>query len=160
MIFPVLLLKFLIREIDDPLMIRNDNKTGGINVIDLANQNSCAFIATKDLGRLVKNNNIEFLELMGRYDHSDTRDIHQFVSDQLNDDINRRIDDLIGSITGNYMNNAHTTRGDNRGGDGMSSVASSVTGHHNLSGPSSIQLFDSLLLKPFLRQFFRQIAFT
>lgn len=66
-------MKFLIREIDDPLMIRNDNKTGGINVIDLANQNSCSFIATKDLGRLVKNNNIEFLELMGRYDHSDTR---------------------------------------------------------------------------------------
>jgi hypothetical protein len=42
-------------------------------VIDLANQNSCSFIATKDLGRLVKNNNIESLELMGRYDHSDTR---------------------------------------------------------------------------------------
>lgn len=66
-------MKFLIREIDDPLKIRNDYKTGGINVIDLVNQNSCCFIATKDLGRLVKNNNTVSLELMGRYDHSDTR---------------------------------------------------------------------------------------
>lgn len=67
-------MKFLIREVDDPLQIRNDFKTGGINVIDLANINSCSFIATKDLGRLVKtaSNKIE-LELMGRYDHSDVR---------------------------------------------------------------------------------------
>jgi phenylacetate-coenzyme A ligase PaaK-like adenylate-forming protein len=61
---------FLIREVDDPLKIRKDNKTGGINVIDLANIHSCSFIATKDLGRITKNNK---LELMGRYDNSDVR---------------------------------------------------------------------------------------
>jgi phenylacetate-coenzyme A ligase PaaK-like adenylate-forming protein len=60
----------LIREVDDPLKIREDNKTGGINVIDLANVHSCSFIATKDLGRMNNNNR---LELMGRYDNSDVR---------------------------------------------------------------------------------------
>lgn len=63
-------LKFLIREVDDPLRYRNDHKTGGINVIDLANIYSCAFIATKDLGNINSENK---LELMGRYDHSDVR---------------------------------------------------------------------------------------
>lgn len=63
-------MRFLVREVDDPLKIRIDRKTGGINVIDLANVNSCAFIATKDLGRL---NGDRMLELMGRYDHSDVR---------------------------------------------------------------------------------------
>lgn len=67
-------MKFLIREIDNPLKIITNGNTGGINVIDLANVNSCSFIATKDLGRLTpiiseKNK----LELMGRYDHSDVR---------------------------------------------------------------------------------------
>lgn len=63
-------MKFLIREVDDPLRIKRDQRTGGINVIDLANVYSCAFIATKDLGRLNTNNS---LELMGRYDNSDVR---------------------------------------------------------------------------------------
>jgi hypothetical protein len=63
-------LRFLVREVDDPLRIRQDGKTGGINVIDLANQHSCAFIATKDLGRITERNT---LELMGRYDNSDIR---------------------------------------------------------------------------------------
>ena len=63
-------MKFLIREIDDPLKIKTDGRTGGINVIDLANINSCSFIATKDLGKLNNNNK---LELMGRYDYSDVR---------------------------------------------------------------------------------------
>jgi phenylacetate-coenzyme A ligase PaaK-like adenylate-forming protein len=63
-------MKFLIREVTDPLTIRSDQKTGGINVIDLANINSCSFIATSDLGKLGPENN---LELMGRYDNSDIR---------------------------------------------------------------------------------------
>ena len=63
-------MKFLIREIDDPLKIKIDGRTGGINVIDLANINSCSFIATKDLGKLSHDNK---LELMGRYDYSDVR---------------------------------------------------------------------------------------
>lgn len=63
-------MRFLIREVEDPLKIRRDQKTGGINVIDLANINSCCFIATKDLGRLSADNK---LQLMGRYDNSDVR---------------------------------------------------------------------------------------
>jgi phenylacetate-coenzyme A ligase PaaK-like adenylate-forming protein len=63
-------MKFLIREVTDPLNIRSDRKTGGINVIDLANLNSCSFIATSDLGKLDAENR---LELMGRYDNSDVR---------------------------------------------------------------------------------------
>ena len=63
-------MKFLTREVDDPLVLRNDSRTGGINVIDLANINSCSFIATKDLGRIYEDGS---LELMGRYDNSDIR---------------------------------------------------------------------------------------
>ena len=67
-------MKFLIRDRQDPLSLRKDSKTGGINIIDLANINSCSFIATHDLGRLIKTNNgAEKLELMGRYDNSDIR---------------------------------------------------------------------------------------
>jgi hypothetical protein len=63
-------MRFLTREVGDPLKLRNDSRTGGINVIDLANLYSCAFIATKDLGRLHPDGK---LELMGRFDHSDVR---------------------------------------------------------------------------------------
>lgn len=63
-------MRFYIREVNDPLNLRSDQKTGGINVIDLANFNSCSFIATKDLGRLQPDGR---LELMGRYDNSDVR---------------------------------------------------------------------------------------
>ena len=63
-------MKFFTREIDDPLQIRTDSRTGGVNVIDLANQHSCCFIATKDLGRLHPDGS---LELMGRYTDSDVR---------------------------------------------------------------------------------------
>lgn len=63
-------LRFLVREVSDPLHLCRNGKTGGINVIDLANQHSCAFIATKDLGRMTAHGT---LELMGRYDNSDIR---------------------------------------------------------------------------------------
>ena len=69
---------FLTREVDDPLKIRTDHKTGGINVIDLANIYSCSFIATKDLGRM---NADGTLELMGRYDHSDVRGCNLMMGD-------------------------------------------------------------------------------
>jgi hypothetical protein len=71
-------MRFLVREVDDPLKIRMDHKTGGINVIDLANVHSCSFIATKDLGRIHTDNS---LELMGRYDHSDVRGCNLMMGD-------------------------------------------------------------------------------
>src|SRR5690606_33602135 len=45
-------MKVLIRELNDPFSYKKTNATGGINIIDLANINSCSFIATQDLGRL------------------------------------------------------------------------------------------------------------
>lgn len=62
-------MKILIREVNDPFHYLEDAKTGGINVIDLANINSCAFIATQDLGRTFDSK----FEIMGRFDNSDIR---------------------------------------------------------------------------------------
>ena len=63
-------MKVLTREINDPLSFHSNNKTGGINIIDLANLYSCSFIATDDLGKVAKDGTFEVL---GRLDQSDTR---------------------------------------------------------------------------------------
>ncbi len=63
-------MKILIREISDPLSLCKENKTGGVNVIDLANISSCCFISTQDLGRTLGNNQFE---IIGRFDNSDAR---------------------------------------------------------------------------------------
>ncbi|SDS19360.1 acyl transferase [Gramella sp. MAR_2010_147] len=62
-------MKFLIRDPEDAQSFMPEGKTGGINVIDLANINSCSFIATQDLGRIEKNK----IEILGRFDNSDVR---------------------------------------------------------------------------------------
>lgn len=63
-------MKILTRDTEDPLTLNTQQKAGGINVIDLANINSCAFIATQDLGRVHANGSFE---VIGRFDHSDIR---------------------------------------------------------------------------------------
>lgn len=64
-------MKILLRDPLDPLsLITEPGKTGGINIIDLANINSCSFISTGDLGRLTDDGGFEVL---GRYDNSDIR---------------------------------------------------------------------------------------
>ena len=63
-------MQLLIRDSEDALSYLPQGKTGGINVIDLANIDSCSFIATQDLGRQVHTNTFEIL---GRFDHSDIR---------------------------------------------------------------------------------------
>lgn len=63
-------MKVLICETDNPLAYVSDGKTGGINVIDLANLDSCAFIETADLGRITPGKGFEVL---GRFDHADVR---------------------------------------------------------------------------------------
>ncbi len=63
-------MKILIREPNDPFHLLSNNQTGGINVIDLANYNSCSFIATQDLGKIYDNHTFEVL---GRFDNSDLR---------------------------------------------------------------------------------------
>jgi phenylacetate-coenzyme A ligase PaaK-like adenylate-forming protein len=64
-------MKIIIRDTGDPLSILDQyGSTGGINVIDLANLNSCSFIATNDLGKLYEDGGFEVL---GRFDSSDIR---------------------------------------------------------------------------------------
>lgn len=60
----------VLRDTNDPLSAVEGQKTGGINVIDLANINSCSFIATQDLGRVYPDGTFEVL---GRFDNSDIR---------------------------------------------------------------------------------------
>ncbi|RAJ18121.1 LuxE/PaaK family acyltransferase [Olleya aquimaris] len=66
----------LTRDTEDALTVFNTPKTGGVNVIDLANVNSCSFIATQDLGRLLPNNQFE---IIGRFDNSDIRGCNLMV---------------------------------------------------------------------------------
>jgi len=66
----------LIRDPEDPLSYLGHGKTGGINVIDLANIHSCSFIATQDLGKKFANGSFEVL---GRFDHSDIRGCNLMV---------------------------------------------------------------------------------
>ncbi|NQZ78011.1 MAG: acyl transferase, partial [Ekhidna sp.] len=63
----------LIRDANDPFSYLGEGKTGGVNVIDLANIDSCSFIETKDLGRAKGQ---EF-EILGRFDNSDIRGCNQ-----------------------------------------------------------------------------------
>jgi hypothetical protein len=63
-------MKIFTRDPEDALSILDSDKNGGINIIDLANINSCAFIATQDLGKIYPNGTFE---IIGRFDHSDIR---------------------------------------------------------------------------------------
>ncbi len=68
-------MKIIIRETNDPFNYVDEGKTGGVNIIDLANLYSCSFIATQDLGR----QNSRGFEIMGRFDHSDVRGCNLLV---------------------------------------------------------------------------------
>ncbi len=67
-----------LRDLNDPLSSSLTQKSGAINVIDLANVDSCAFIATQDLGRRVSKNQFDIL---GRIDNSDIRGCNLLVVD-------------------------------------------------------------------------------
>lgn len=70
-------MKILLRDTSDPLSILSQaNTTGGVNVIDLANINSCSFIATQDLGKTHGENSFE---IMGRFDNADIRGCNLLV---------------------------------------------------------------------------------
>jgi hypothetical protein len=69
-------MKVLIRDTNDPLTLLPHGKTGGINVIDLANFNSCSFLALQDLGRV---NDDGTFEVLGRFDYSDLRGCNLMV---------------------------------------------------------------------------------
>ncbi|MDR2121759.1 MAG: acyl transferase [Flavobacteriaceae bacterium] len=63
-------MKILIREAEDPFSYVENGKSGGVNIIDLANIHSCSFISTQDLGRKETENSFRIL---GRMDNSDIR---------------------------------------------------------------------------------------
>ena len=63
-------MKVMIRDAHDPLTYIGNDKGGGINIIDFANINSCAFISTQDLGKSHEDGSFEVL---GRFDNSDIR---------------------------------------------------------------------------------------
>lgn len=69
-------MRIQIRDTNDPLELLGPEKTGGINVIDLANINSCSFIATQDLGKTFNDGTFEVL---GRFDNSDIRGCNLLV---------------------------------------------------------------------------------
>ncbi len=69
-------MQILIRDTEDAREFITCGKTGGINVIDLANYNSCSFIATQDLGKAYADNTFEVL---GRFDNSDIRGCNLMV---------------------------------------------------------------------------------
>ena len=76
-------MQILIRDTEDALTYVNNGKTGGINVIDLANINSCSFIATQDLGKKYPNQpacrQAGSFEVLGRFDNSDIRGCNLMV---------------------------------------------------------------------------------
>ncbi|MGL4631772.1 MAG: acyl transferase, partial [Leadbetterella sp.] len=84
-------MKILLREINDPYVYlphfalgtkdnrpKGNQKTGGINIIDLLNIDSCAFIETQDLG--VYTDDYLRIKIMGRFDNSDIRGCNLLVS--------------------------------------------------------------------------------
>jgi len=68
--FPPPWMKIIIKDLHDPFETLSQGKTGKINIIDLANRDSCSFIATSDLGKSYKDGSFEVL---GRMDNSDLR---------------------------------------------------------------------------------------
>lgn len=69
-------MRVFIREMEDPFSWARKGKSGGINIIDLANLDSCAFIETQDLGRLHENGSFEIL---GRFDRAEVRGCNLMV---------------------------------------------------------------------------------
>ena len=86
-------MKILFRDVNDPFSYVQNARSGGINVIDLANIDSCCFIETKDLGAMVNdellvmndesdgnsNTNNKF-KILGRFDNSDIRGCNLMIS--------------------------------------------------------------------------------
>jgi len=70
-------MKILIRDVNDPLSLLEEGKSGAINIIDLANIYSVSFLATKDLGKITGVN--EF-EILGRFDNSDVRGCNLLIA--------------------------------------------------------------------------------
>jgi hypothetical protein len=71
-------MKVVCRDLQDPLTLLPSGKRGALNIIDLANQNSCSFIATEDVGIAHENGTFEIL---GRMNHSEIRGCNLLFSE-------------------------------------------------------------------------------
>lgn len=71
-------MKVIIRDTYDPLSRKEHQQIGGINIIDLANVYSCAFIETKDLGKTFVDNTFTVL---GRFDNTDIRGCNLMIGE-------------------------------------------------------------------------------
>jgi hypothetical protein len=69
-------MKVMTRDINDPFQLLPAGQTGALNIIDLANINSCSFIATSDMGKVYEDGSFE---VMGRIDNSDVRGCNLMV---------------------------------------------------------------------------------
>lgn len=65
-----------VRDINDPFELLLDGSRGGINITDLANRWSCAFIQTEDVGKRFTDGSFD---IEGRIDHSDIRGCNLLV---------------------------------------------------------------------------------
>ena len=74
--YPCDTLKIVTKEINDPFANQVFGKNGVINIVDLANLDSCAFIATEDVGVLYED---ESFEIKGRLDASEMRGCNLMV---------------------------------------------------------------------------------
>ncbi|MBD1384189.1 acyl transferase [Mucilaginibacter rigui] len=70
-------MRIITRDTNDPFTLVGIGKTGGVNIIDLANINSCSFIATQDLGRVYADGSFE---VIGRFDNSDIRGCNLLIA--------------------------------------------------------------------------------
>jgi phenylacetate-coenzyme A ligase PaaK-like adenylate-forming protein len=73
-------MRILVRDMYDPLNVGLKNTSGAINIIDLANINSCSFVATDDVGIVHENGSFE---VSGRIDYSDIRGCNLMADDIL-----------------------------------------------------------------------------
>ncbi len=75
-------LRVLLRDINDPFQVivagqAGGRQTGGINVVDLANLDSCSFVETQDLGQYTEQEGL--FRVIGRFDNSDVRGCNLLV---------------------------------------------------------------------------------
>jgi phenylacetate-coenzyme A ligase PaaK-like adenylate-forming protein len=70
-------MRIITRDTNDPFTLVGTGKTGGVNIIDLANINSCSFIATQDLGKVYADGSFE---VIGRFDNSDIRGCNLLIA--------------------------------------------------------------------------------
>ena len=70
-------MRIITRDTNDPVTLMQDGRAGGINIIDLANINSCSFLATQDLGRVYADGSFEVL---GRFDNADIRGCNLLIA--------------------------------------------------------------------------------